>query len=87
MKRVTALKIAILESGRHQKDIAAEIGLDPATLSRIVNGLYADHPTREAIARAVGCPAMSIWPSHDGDVPASSPVPGTSAGNDFPEAA
>lgn len=62
MRNVTPLKLAIVASGRHQKDIAAEIGMDPAQLSRIVNGLHAPDSTREAIARALGRKVEELWP-------------------------
>jgi hypothetical protein len=53
-RRVTPLKLAIIASGRPQKDIAAEIGIDPSHLSRIVNGLHCDDGTREKLAAALG---------------------------------
>jgi transcriptional regulator with XRE-family HTH domain len=48
-RTVTKLKLAIVRTGVAQKDIAAELGMDQAHLSRIVNGLHADDATREAI--------------------------------------
>lgn len=53
MKRPTSLKLAIVKSGIAQKDIAAEIGMDPAHLSRIVNGLHTDDATQAALARVI----------------------------------
>jgi hypothetical protein len=50
MKKPTPLKLAIVRSGLAQKDIAAEVGLDPAHLSRIVNGLHCDDATADHIA-------------------------------------
>jgi hypothetical protein len=51
---VTPLKLAIIASGREQQEIAKEAGLRPDHLSRIVNGLHCDEPTREALARVLG---------------------------------
>ena len=54
VKPPTPLKVAIIQSGRHQKDIAAAIGIDPTHLSRIANGLHASEATREALAAELG---------------------------------
>lgn len=54
----TKLKIAIVTSGRKQREIAAEIGTSEGRLSKIVLGqLHADDPTRRAIAHALRVPA------------------------------
>lgn len=72
----TALKLAVLHSGSYQKDVAAAAGLDPATFSRIVNGLWCDSETRQRIAAALGRTVESLWPDlhgaeHDGTAAAS----------------
>lgn len=64
MSRPTPLKRAIFESGRVQKDIASEIGIDPAQLSRIVNGLHCDDATRLRIAAALGRDVADVFPSY-----------------------
>jgi transcriptional regulator with XRE-family HTH domain len=73
---VTPLKLAIIASGREQREIAMEAGLSESHLSRIVNGLHTDEVTREAIAAALGCPLAVLWPDlHDAqpdDAPAGS---------------
>lgn len=51
VKIVTPLKIAIVQSGRPQREIAAALDMHPSHLSRIVNGLHADERTQEALAR------------------------------------
>lgn len=61
----TALKLAILHSGSYQKDVAAAAGLDPATFSRIVNGLWCDSETRQRIAEALGRSVAELWPEHE----------------------
>ena len=53
MRKATPLKLAIVQSGIPQKDIAAGVGIDPAHLSRIVNGLHADDHTKQSIAREI----------------------------------
>ncbi len=63
MKRPTPLKLAVITSGRPQRDIAVEVGLHEATFSRIVNGLHADYATREKIAAALGRDVSDLWPS------------------------
>ncbi len=62
MKRVTALKLAIVASGRAQRDLALELGLHESQLSRIVNGLQTDAGTRYAIADALGREHDELWP-------------------------
>jgi transcriptional regulator with XRE-family HTH domain len=62
MKRVTPLKLAIVASGRPQRDLAIELGLHESQLSRIVNGLETDAGTRYAIADALGRDHDELWP-------------------------
>jgi transcriptional regulator with XRE-family HTH domain len=62
-RAVTPLKLAVVASGRRQKDIAAQVGLDEATFSRIVNGLHAPDATRAAIAQALDVPEADLWPT------------------------
>lgn len=53
-KRNIALRVAIAESGRSQRDIAREIGINEASLSRLVNGRSnGDEATRAALARVL----------------------------------
>lgn len=54
MRKPTRLKLAIVMSGRRQKDIAGALGMDEAHLSRIVNGLHCDDATRGRIAAEIG---------------------------------
>lgn len=65
MRKPTPLKLAIVASGLRQKDIAETIGMDEASLSRIVNGLHADEPTRAKLAAAVGRTPDELWPSDE----------------------
>lgn len=62
MRTVTPLKLAVVASGRRQKDIAAQIGMDEAGFSRIVNGLHTSEATRERIAQALGRTPADLWP-------------------------
>lgn len=67
---VTPLKIAIVLTGRTQKDVAAAVadrlgwaqGSAESKLSRIVNGLHADDATRSAIAQELGRKLEELWP-------------------------
>lgn len=62
MKSVTALKIAIVQTGRSSKEIAEELGIEPSTLSRYANGLHVPHDRRQAIADALGRQINDLWP-------------------------
>lgn len=62
MRTLTPLKRAIFESQRVQRDIAAEIGIDEAHLSRIVNGLHCNDATRLRIAAALGRDVSELFP-------------------------
>lgn len=64
MKHVSQLKLAIVASGRPQKEIAAALGMDQTTLSRIVNGWRCTDLTRAAIARELGRPVDELFPEH-----------------------
>ncbi len=59
---VTPLRLAIVESGRTQREVADEIGLHESRLSLIVNGLHCDDRTRDAIAAALGRNVSELWP-------------------------
>jgi transcriptional regulator with XRE-family HTH domain len=61
MKRVTRLKLAIVASGRPQKDIAAELGIQESTLSRFANGLHVPVDQRAAIAVALGTTEADLF--------------------------
>lgn len=62
MRKPTPLKVAIVLSGRTQKDIAAEVELDEATFSRVVNGLHTSQANRANIARALGRSTEELFP-------------------------
>lgn len=59
----TPLRLAIVHSGRTQRDVAGEAGISEGHLSRIVNGLHTDDATQEAIARAIGKTVAELWPN------------------------
>lgn len=62
-RTVTPLKLAVVASGRFQRDIAAEIGVDQHQFSRWVNGLHCPEPsTRQAIADVLGRQVTELWP-------------------------
>lgn len=62
MRKPTPLKRAIFDSGRTQKDVATELGIDEGHFSRIVNGLHAPDATRQAIADALDVEVSELWP-------------------------
>ena len=61
-KAPTPLRLAIAASGRLHQDIAAEAGISPSHLSRIVNGLHAPQATRDAIADALDREVSELFP-------------------------
>ncbi len=65
MRKPTPLKRAIFEAQRTQRAIAAEVGIDPGHLSRIVNGLHAEQATRLKIANALGRNVCELFPSDE----------------------
>lgn len=74
MQTPTAAKVAVVASGRSQREIALAAGIHPTHLSRVVNGLRCDERTREAIATALGRDVDELWPGH-GDAADHSSVP------------
>jgi len=55
MPNVTPLKLAIVATGRTQRDIAASVGIDEFKLSRLVNGReHADEDLKEKLAQELG---------------------------------
>lgn len=60
---VTALKVAIVASGRTQREVAEAIGIDETRMSRIVNGEHADDTLREAIATTLGRTTDDLFPA------------------------
>lgn len=63
MRTVTPLKLAIVASGRRQKDIAAAVELDEATMSRIVNGLRVKPEVEARIAGELGVSVEALFGS------------------------
>ncbi len=63
MPRVTPLKLAILEAGLTQREIAETVGVSESKLSFIVRGAYADDATRTAIADVLGKHVDVLWPA------------------------
>lgn len=56
------LKIAILLNGERQYKMAADVGIDPARLSRIINGISdASEEERQAIAKYLGEPETKLF--------------------------
>lgn len=61
-KQITPLARILREEGRKQSWLAERIGVDPAQLSRIVNGLHAPEATQRAIADVLGREIGELWP-------------------------
>ncbi len=63
---VSPLKLAIVASGKTQREVAAAAGTDEYRLSRIVNGREVPPPDlRSALADVVGVPVSQLWPAQD----------------------
>lgn len=61
---VTPLRVAVVRSGRKQREIAEAVGLSASHFSKIVNGLHvSDEDTRKQIAQAVGQTVEDLWPA------------------------
>lgn len=60
----TPLRRVLEDEGRKQSWLAERIGIDPAQLSRIVNGFHAPEATRDAIADALGRETSELFPEH-----------------------
>lgn len=60
----TPLKLAIVASGRTQREIALEVGVDEPLMSRIAGGLLCDEQTQAAIAKAIGRTVAELFPEH-----------------------
>jgi transcriptional regulator with XRE-family HTH domain len=58
------LKLAFLDRGLRQIDVAAAIGIDETRLSRIVNGREPPSPrVKAALARLLHKPAAALFPA------------------------
>jgi len=57
------LKVLLLEAGVTQSEIARKIKVTPQTVNHVVNGRFASHRVRTAIAEAVGKDLKVIWPT------------------------
>lgn len=67
-RKVTALKLAIVASGRTTASIAAELGVDPSKVSRWSSG--ARQPKladAQQLARILGTTVEELWPSQHAD--------------------
>lgn len=66
MRKPTPLKRAIFERQLVQRDLAAELGIDPGYLSQIVGGRRCGDVLARRIAEKVGAPLDSLFTA-DGD--------------------
>jgi lambda repressor-like predicted transcriptional regulator len=63
MANLSPLKRILQAEGRRQTWLAAQVGIDPADLNRIVNrGLIPNEKTRLAIAAALVRDPSELWP-------------------------
>lgn len=64
MQSITPLKRVLRDEGRKQSWLAEKVGIDQATLSRIVNGLHAEASVQAKIAEALRRPVADLFPVH-----------------------
>ena len=58
-----ALKVTLLEKGLRQFDLSKLLGMDPAKLSKIVNGwITPDEQTKKRISCYLGKPIDKLFP-------------------------
>lgn len=62
----TPLARIMREEGRKQVWLADRVGVDPATINRIIHGLHAPDATRQAIADALNRSVSELWPEERG---------------------
>jgi plasmid maintenance system antidote protein VapI len=63
MAKNTALKIAFIETGKTQVEVAGQMGIQAVKLSNIVNGhLEATPEEKRALARILRRPVHQIFP-------------------------
>lgn len=67
VRKPTPLKLAIVASGRRQKDVATAVGIDEVVFSRIVNGLHTSDARKAAIAAELATNVDALWPSSSSD--------------------
>jgi hypothetical protein len=62
MTRNLKLKIAIIESGKTQKEVANESGIHPSLLSMAINGRYnLTEPEKYAVAQTIGLHVEDVF--------------------------
>lgn len=66
-KMITPLKLAIVASGRSQREVAKAVGISEQQLSLIVNGLHADERTQKALARELRQTRADLFPTVTGE--------------------
>jgi transcriptional regulator with XRE-family HTH domain len=61
-----ALKIALVQAGIRQIDLARRTGLGESSISRIIHGYREPTDTKkERIACALGCEVEALWPKRE----------------------
>jgi hypothetical protein len=59
---ITPLKLAIVKSGRTQREIAEAAGISEKKLSLMAGGWHADDGTRKKLAGVLGQTVEELWP-------------------------
>lgn len=62
------LKVALLQTGKRQCELARQTGLSESAVSRIVNAYREPTPDeKRKIAQALGCAVEMLWPQLQGE--------------------
>lgn len=57
------IRVEMIRKNVTQVEIARELGVNPATVSRVIDGLITSDRIRRAIARKIGIDVRFLWPS------------------------
>lgn len=57
------IRVELIRNKVRQADIAKELDVHPATVSRVIDGLTASDRIRRAIAKKIGIDVKFLWPS------------------------
>lgn len=62
-KSPAEIRVEMLRKDVTQAEIARELGVNPATVSRVIDGLITSDRIRRAIAKKIGIDVRFLWPS------------------------
>jgi lambda repressor-like predicted transcriptional regulator len=60
--RPTEIKIALIQRGVSQAEIARKLGVAKSSVNQVIDGRAVSHRIRTAVAEAIGIDIARIWP-------------------------